>query len=105
MDQYISEPAAQAPGTPVAAGARAKVFVSYSRKDLAFAETLVGALFERGFEAFLDKKDIAGGEDWQKRLSQLIAAADTVVFVISPDWLRRRSAAGSLRRAIGSASV
>jgi len=48
------------PAAPVAptAGNRAKVFVSYSRKDAAFAQMLVGALAERGFDAFLDKTDI-----------------------------------------------
>jgi WD40 repeat protein len=39
-------------------------------------------------EAYLDKKDIAPGEAWQERLGQLILAADTVVFVISPDSIR-----------------
>ncbi len=67
------------------AGNRAKIFISYSRKDLAFAQMLVDALGERGFDAFLDKTDIAPGEPWKERLGGLIAAADTVVFVISPD--------------------
>ena len=40
---------------------RPKVFISYSRKDLAFAQMLVDALGERGFDAFLDKTDIAPG--------------------------------------------
>ena len=64
---------------------RPKVFISYSRKDLAFAQTLVDVLAERGFDAFLDKTDIAPGEPWKERLGGLIAAADTVVFVVSPD--------------------
>ena len=66
-------------------GNRAKVFVSYSRKDLAFAQMMVGALAERGFDAFLDKTDIAPGEPWKERLAGLIATADTVVFTVSPD--------------------
>jgi len=51
------------PVAPVAtaAGNRAKVFVSYSRKDAAFAQMLVAALAQRGFDAFLDKTDIAPG--------------------------------------------
>lgn len=75
------------PAHPVAtpAGKRAKVFVSYSRKDLAFAQMLVGALAERGFDAFLDKTEIAPGEPWKERLAGLIAASDTVVFTVSPD--------------------
>jgi len=64
---------------------QAKVFVSYSRKDLPFAQMLVEALRARGFDAFLDKTDIAPGEPWKERLAGLIAAADTVVFAISPD--------------------
>ena len=75
----------QTPSPDAEAGNRAKVFVSYSRKDLSFAQTLVGALAARGFDAFLDKTDIAPGEPWKERLGGLIAAADTVVFAISPD--------------------
>jgi hypothetical protein len=80
----MSEHAPASPGTAAASG-RAKVFVSYSRKDLPFAQTLVEALGARGFDAFLDKTDIAPGEPWKERLAGLIAAADTVVFAISPD--------------------
>jgi hypothetical protein len=49
MNQHV-------PVAPTAAPTadRAKVFVSYSRKDAAFAQMLVGALAERGFDAFLD---------------------------------------------------
>ena len=68
-----------------AAEQRTKVFVSYSRKDLDFAERLVAAMNSRGFEAYLDRKDIAPGEPWQDRLAQLIRSADTVVFVITPE--------------------
>ena len=59
MNQQVPEASVAA-----AAGNRAKVFVSYSRKDLAFAQMMVDALTERGFDAFLDKKDIAPGEPW-----------------------------------------
>ena len=73
------------PSGIAAASSRAKVFVSYSRKDLPFAQMLVEALGAREFDAFLDKTDIAPGEPWKERLAGLIAAADTVVFAISPD--------------------
>jgi WD40 repeat protein len=67
------------------AGHRAKVFVSYSRKDLTFAQTLVEVLAVRGFDSFLDKNDIDPGEPWKERLAGLIASADTVLFSVSPD--------------------
>ena len=67
------------------AAAKSHVFVSYSRKDSSeFADGLAAALEERGFDAFLDKQDILPGEDWKARLGGLIAAADTVVFLLSP---------------------
>ena len=80
MNEHL--PMASATATP---GNRAKVFVSYSRKDLAFAQMMVGALAKLGFDAFLDKTDIAPGEPWKERLAGLIATADTVVFTVSPD--------------------
>ena len=62
-----------------------KVFISYSRKDEDFAQELLSGLQLSGFEAYLDKHEIAAGEDWEARLGRPIEAADTVVFVISPD--------------------
>lgn len=62
-----------------------KVFISYSRKDSDFAESLLEVLRTYGFAPFLDKHDIAPGEPWEERLSRLILAADAVVFVLSSD--------------------
>src|SRR5712692_4944686 len=73
------------PPAPAIDQPAAKVFISYSRKDSAFAEQLVAALGERHFAAYLDTKDIAPGEAWQQRLGKLILAADAVVFLLSPD--------------------
>ena len=64
---------------------KAKIFVSYSRKDIAFADRLEAALKSRGFEPLIDRTEIYAFEDWWKRLQALIIRADTVVFVISPD--------------------
>lgn len=61
-----------------------RVFLSYSRKDAEFAQELLSALELLGFDAFLDKEDIAPGEPWEERLSSLIRSADTVVFIVSP---------------------
>src|SRR3984893_2607520 len=61
-----------------------KIFISYSRVDSTFAEKLCASLAARGFEAFLDKKDILPGEPWKTRLEALILAADAIVFVMSP---------------------
>jgi len=60
-----------------------KVFVSYSRADVAFADQLVLALEDKGFEAILDRHDISGAENWRERLGKLILSGDAVTFVLT----------------------
>ena len=61
----------------ISAGEKLKVFISYSRKDsAAFADELVSGLELVGFAPFLDRYDIAAGEDWEARLGGLIAQSD-----------------------------
>src|SRR5262249_54327538 len=83
---------------------KARVFISYSRKDMAFADRLDAALKRRGFEPLIDRSEIYAFEDWWKRIEALIVRADTVVFVLSPDSvssdvaLREVSFAASLNK-------
>jgi WD40 repeat protein len=63
----------------------AKVFISYSRKDIFFVERLETALKDRGIEPLVDRGDIFAFEDWWQRIQTLIAKSDTVIFVLSPD--------------------
>lgn len=60
-----------------------KVFISYSRADNAFADQLVLALKDKGFQPMLDRHDMSGGEKWRERLGKLILEADAVTFVLT----------------------
>ncbi|WP_417519909.1 toll/interleukin-1 receptor domain-containing protein [Minwuia sp.] len=62
----------------------AKVFLSYSRRDRERAQRIADVLRERHFGVFRDTDDILPTEEWRGRLEQLIAEADTVVFLLSP---------------------
>ncbi|PWB90468.1 hypothetical protein C5688_10745 [Methylocystis sp. MitZ-2018] len=64
-----------------------RVFVSYSRGDLAFADKLVSALEARGLEVMIDRRDLPEFEDWKRELADLIRRADTIILVISPRWI------------------
>jgi formylglycine-generating enzyme required for sulfatase activity len=64
---------------------KTKVFISYSRRDIAFADKLEESLKSRTFEVLIDREEIYAFEDWWKRIETLIAGADTIVFVLSPD--------------------
>ena len=76
----------------VDAETKARIFISYSRKDVAFVDRLEVALKARGFEPLIDRTEIYAFEDWWQRLQALIDRADTVVFVLSPDAVASREA-------------
>ena len=69
---------------------RLKVFVSYSRKDIQFADQLVMALEDNGFDPVIDHHDIAPGEAWRPRLGKLIRSADAIIFVLDGKIRRDR---------------
>ena len=64
--------------------ANPNVFISYSRDDLEFADQLQIALKAFGYDASIDRENISAAEAWERRLGNLIRAADTIVFVLSP---------------------
>jgi hypothetical protein len=81
ITQQVKQPASSDKG-------KLRVFISYSRDDLDFADQLDAALDTCGFECLIDRHGISGGEDWKRRLGNLISEADTVVFVLSPSSAR-----------------
>lgn len=83
-----------------------RVFISYARADASdFAEYLTAALKFAGFDAYLDRHNIAKAEDWEARLGDLIAKSDTIIFIITPqsvnstrcDWEIKRTVEMSKR--------
>ena len=64
---------------------KAKIFISYSRRDMAFVDRLELALEARGFKPLIDRAEIYAFEDWWRRIEALITQADTIVFTLSPD--------------------
>lgn len=74
--------------------AKTRVFLSYSRKDAVFTHRLAAALAVRGYEPDFDQSpfdpaNIATGisaeDEWWLRLQEMIAAADVMVFIVTPD--------------------
>ncbi|MFL7892219.1 MAG: toll/interleukin-1 receptor domain-containing protein [Anaerolineales bacterium] len=61
------------------------VFISYSRKDIAFARLLNKALEESELDTWIDWQDIPPSADWLAEVYEAIEAADTFIFVISAD--------------------
>jgi WD40 repeat protein len=62
------------------------VFISYARRNLAFAEPLHAALAAQGLDVWRDAEDIPYGTEWWNRICAAIESADGVLFVLTPEW-------------------
>lgn len=79
----------------------AEIFISYSRRDKDFVRRLGDALAAREREAWVDWKDIPLTAEWQQEILTNIEAADSFVFVLSPD----SAASSNCRKEIDHAAV
>ena len=59
------------------------VFISYSRKDIAFARLLHSALADNDLETWIDWQDIPPSADWLAEVHEAIEQTDTFIFIIS----------------------
>lgn len=66
------------------------VFISYSRKDTDFVKVLHQALSHSKLEAWVDWQNIPLTADWWEEIKRGIEAADTFIFVISPDSINSK---------------
>lgn len=72
----------------------AKIFISYSRKDIGFARKLAGDLEKAGYDVWWDLTDLRGGDDWLRVIPSAIESSDYIIVVLSPysvisDWVKK----------------
>src|SRR5687767_12656444 len=63
----------------------ARIFVSYSRKNIDFCRRLTAILQERELDFWVDWEGIPPTVDWMQEIQKAIEEADTFIFIISPD--------------------
>ncbi len=63
----------------------AKIFISYSRKDIDFAKRLTGELQKNNVDFWIDWEGIPPTVDWWKEIQKGIEESDIFLFLISPD--------------------
>src|SRR6266498_5859773 len=61
------------------------IFISYSRKDIDFAQKIVDALAANDLDTWIDWRSIPKGEDWEQEIYYGIEGADAFLFLISSD--------------------
>lgn len=80
--------------------AESPVFISYSRKDYYFAESLALHLLKDGVPAWLDVKDLTPGVFWERDLFAALDNACCVVVIASADSMKSPNVRQEMERAI-----
>jgi TIR domain len=59
------------------------IFISYSKRDIVYAEKLINALRREGFNPWLDMEGLGAGTHWQTRLQKEIYTCDAYILIMS----------------------
>jgi len=65
-------------------GMKARIFVSYSRKDSVAARNLINAFKEMKYDVWVDWEDIPPATRWMDEIEMGIEKSDAFIFLISP---------------------
>jgi formylglycine-generating enzyme required for sulfatase activity len=87
-------------GTAPAAEQKAKIFISYSRRDPILAEFLADRLSALGHSVFFDIASMRAGETWTQQVTQGIKTSDFFIVLLPDASLQSSYAQDELRRAI-----
>ena len=60
-----------------------QIFISYSRKDIDFVDQLTSRLNAAGYELWIDRLGIRGGEQWRREIVDAIGGANVLILVLS----------------------
>jgi 8-oxo-dGTP pyrophosphatase MutT (NUDIX family) len=78
----VDAPTLDAGHSPAKDGA---LFISYARIDADFVDWLAASLHDRGYAAWIDRKNIHPGEIWDDKIDAALRACSTMLLVLSPD--------------------
>lgn len=68
-----------------------KIFLTYSRKDKAFAKQVSSILFEEGFQVWSDEK-IRAGENWDDSLRKAMEESAYFIVLVSENFKQSANA-------------
>jgi len=76
------------------------IFLNYAAEDEFIASVIYVALQSAGYGVFYDASGIAGGENWNREIQDLVAKCDWVIALLSPDYGRSYAAMSELAFAL-----
>ena len=68
-----------------------EIFISYSRRDQDFTDSLSRGLEQNGLRVWVDRQNIEGGELWRAAISRAIAECDAFLVLLSPDCVSSKN--------------
>jgi len=77
-----------------------EIFISYSRRNKAFVERFLQALYDNGYSPdtiWVDWKDIPASSKWEDEIRKGIQKTNSVVFFLSPEWVKSNECAKELQ--------
>jgi len=78
----------------------ARIFVSYSRKNIDFCKQLTDELQKRDLDFWVDWEGIPPTVDWLKEIEKGVEEADTFLAIVSTDWISSRNCIIELEYAV-----
>ncbi|MGV3631737.1 MAG: TIR domain-containing protein [Bacteroidota bacterium] len=67
-----------------------RIFISYAKEDIHFAEQIYSYLENLGFEPWLDKKKLLPGQDWRFHIQDALHKADFIILLLSETSVDKR---------------
>jgi len=77
-----------------------EIFISYSRRDKAFVERFLKALNDNNYNSeqiWVDWEDIPSVSKWEDEIRKGIEKANSIIFVLSPEWAKSNECAKELK--------
>lgn len=65
----------------------AKVFLCYAKEDKPKVDPIYQKLKDAGFEPWMDKVDLLGGEEWEPAIQKAIKNAHFFIACVSRQWV------------------
>src|SRR5437764_853191 len=78
----------------------AHYFISYSRYEVTFVESLARELARRGVEPWVDFRNLLPGRAWQDQLEQAIDSTEAILLVVSRESMRSPAVCDEYTRAL-----
>src|SRR5690242_7384873 len=67
------------PDTPIS------LFISYAHADSSFVDKLEADLRQHGYDPWIDRQRLKGGQRWRRELQEAVKRAQVLLIVLSPD--------------------